>query len=162
MKKIIVITLSILATTAYGKGVAEMKDKAKEALNMKSKTADAVLINNKDMKWMAAEGFQGVNTATVQGDAAKGAHHSFMKFDSGFSAPLHNHTSDHYVAVIAGTLILNVDGVEHRLPAGSYFSFKNKKNHITSCAPGAECLLFADVRGKWDVVPQKESTISSH
>lgn len=159
MKKTIIIALSLLAATAYGKGVADIKTKVKD---MTSKIPDAVLMPAKDLKWMPAEGFKGVSTAAVEGDAAKGDHHSFMKFDSGFTAPLHTHTSDHYVTVIAGTVILNVDGVEHRLPAGSYFSFKNKKPHVTSCAPGAECLLFADVRGKWDVVPEKENKISSH
>jgi hypothetical protein len=27
--------------------------------------------------------------------------------------------------------------------------------HATRCEAGAECVLAMDVRGKWDVVPQK-------
>lgn len=154
MKNIIIIALSLLAATAYGKGKADMKMKA-------SKAPNAVIIEAKDIKWTSAEGFQGVNTAVIEGDATKGSHHAYMKFDSGFSAPLHHHSSDHFVSVITGTVILTVDGVERRLPAGSYFAFTNKKPHITSCAPGAECLLFTDVRGKWDVVPEKTNTIGS-
>lgn len=152
MKNIVIIALSLLAATAFGKGKADMKT---------SKASDAIFIEAKDMKWTAVEGFQGVQTAVVEGDATKGAHHAYMKFDSGFAAPLHHHTSDHYVTVITGTVLLNVDGVEHRLPAGSYFAFKNKKQHITTCVQGAECLLFTDVRGKWDVVPEKQETIGS-
>lgn len=153
MKKIMIIALSLLAATAYGKGKADMK--------MKSKGAEAVIIEAKDMKWTAVEGFQGVQTSVIEGDATKGSHHAYMKFDSGFSAPLHHHSSDHFVTVITGTVILNVDGMERRLPPGSFFSFKNKKMHTTACAPGTECLLFTDVRGKWDVVPEKTNTIGS-
>lgn len=152
MKNIMIIALSLLAATAYGKGKAGMKF---------SKAPEAVLIEAKDMKWTDVEGFKGVHTSVIEGDSTKGPHHAYMKFDSGFAAPLHHHTSDHYATVITGTVILNVDGVEHRLPPGSFFSFKNKKMHSTTCAQGSECLLFTDVRGKWDVVPEKQSTIGS-
>jgi quercetin dioxygenase-like cupin family protein len=75
----------------------------------------------------------------------------------GFAAPLHHHTADHFVTVIAATLVLNVDGQDHRLPAGSFFSFTGKKSHTTKCEPGAECVLANDARGKWDVVPDREA-----
>jgi len=117
---------------------------------------NATITEAKDIKWEPAPGMQGVYTATIEGNATKGAHHSFMKFDAGFAAPMHHHTSDHFVTVVAGTLILNVDGVEHRLPPGSYFSFKKKQPHTTACAAGTDCILFTDVRGKWDVVPEKK------
>jgi quercetin dioxygenase-like cupin family protein len=153
MRTILIVALSILGvtTSAFAKGQAATKSKA----------SDAVIIEAKDIKWSPVEGFAGVQSSTIEGDAAKGAHHSFMKFDAGFAAPLHTHTADHYVTVVAGTVILNVDGIEHRLPVGSYFAFKNKKAHTTTCMAGAECILFTDVRGKWDVTPVKESTISS-
>jgi uncharacterized cupin superfamily protein len=108
------------------------------------------------VKWADVSGMAGVHAATVEGDAGKGAHHAFLKLDGGFAAPLHHHTSDHFVAVVAGTLVLNVDGTEHQLPAGSYFSFAKKHVHSTSCAAGADCVLFIDSRGKWDVMPEKK------
>ncbi len=117
---------------------------------------NAMLVEAKDIKWEAVKDFPGVYTSTIEGNAMKGAHHSFMKFDAGFAAPLHHHSSDHFVTVVAGTLVLTVDGVEHRLPPGSYFAFKKKQPHMTTCAAGADCVLFTDVRGKWDVVPEKK------
>jgi hypothetical protein len=57
------------------------------------------------------------------------------------------------MAVVAGTLVLTVDGKENKLPPGSYFSFKGKGKHMTKCEAGADCILSMDVRGKWDVVP---------
>jgi quercetin dioxygenase-like cupin family protein len=124
-------------------------------VNAKGKPATATFVEAKDMKWTEVPGFPGVQTAVVEGDPAKGPHHSFMKFNAGFNAPMHHHTSNHFVTVISGTLVLTTEGMEHNLPAGSYFSFNNKTPHKTACAAGADCVLFLDVRGKWDIVPEK-------
>ena len=59
------------------------------------------------------------------------------------------------MTVVSGTLVLAVDGKETRLPPGSYFAFTGKKQHLTKCEAGADCVLFADARGKWDVVPDE-------
>ena len=122
----------------------------------KAQGSNAVFIESKDIHWNDVLGFAGVQTSVVEGDAAKGPHHVFMKFKGGFSTPLHHHTANHFMTVLAGTLVLTVDGQEHRLPAGSYFSFKNKGLHTTSCVAGNDCVLFGDVRGKWDVIPEKK------
>ena len=107
-----------------------------------------------DLKWNDVPNFPGVKMAVTSGDPAKGAAHFFMKFAPGFAAPMHHHNSDHFVTVVAGTLILNIDGKDAKLPAGSYFSFSGKKHHATRCDTGAECVLFLDARGKWDVIPE--------
>ena len=108
-----------------------------------------------DLKWQDVPGMQGVKLAAVHGDPNKGASHFFAKFSGGFSAPLHHHNANHYVTVVSGTLVLVVDGKEHKLPAGSFFSFDGKKPHETRCESGADCVLAIDARGKWDVVPEK-------
>jgi quercetin dioxygenase-like cupin family protein len=59
------------------------------------------------------------------------------------------------VNVLAGTLVLAIDGKEQKLPAGSYFSFTGRKPHATRCDAGADCMLAVDARGKWDVVAPK-------
>ena len=107
-----------------------------------------------DLKWNDVPNFPGVKMAVASGDPDKGAAHFFMKFAPGFAAPLHHHNADHYVTVIAGTLVLNIDGKDVKLPAGSYFSFSGKKPHTTKCDAGPECILFNDARGKWDVIPE--------
>ena len=116
-------------------------------------TAKAVLTPAADLKWAEVPGMAGVQMAVAQGDPSKGPSHFFIKFVPGFSAPLHHHTANHYVTVLAGTVVLKVDGADTKLPAGSYFSFTGMKPHTTSCDAGAECLLSIDARGKWDVVP---------
>jgi mannose-6-phosphate isomerase-like protein (cupin superfamily) len=117
----------------------------------------AVLMPAGDIKWTDVAGFQGVQMAALQGNPAKGPHHSLIKLAGGFMAPLHHHSPDHYVSVISGTLVLTVDGKENKLPPGSYFSFTGKKRHITKCEAGSDCILAIDARGKWDVLPEKSA-----
>lgn len=134
------LAFAALATPSYGK-----EDK---------KAGTAVLSPAADLKWNDVPGFQGVKMAVLQGDPAKGPHHSMIKFDGGFAAPLHHHSSDHYVTVVSGTLVLTVDGKETRLPAGSFFLFKGKMKHMTRAEAGSDCVLSLDVRGKWDVISE--------
>lgn len=107
-----------------------------------------------DIKWNDVPDFAGVKMAVLEGNHEKGPHHSMLKLPGGFTAPLHHHTSDHFVTVVSGTLVLTVDGKDAKLPAGSYFSFKGKKQHVTKCEAGADCVLTVDCRGKWDVLPE--------
>jgi len=108
-----------------------------------------------DLKWNDVANFPGVKMAVASGDPSKGAAHFFIKFAPGFAAPLHHHNADHFVSVVAGTVVLNIDGKDVKLPAGSYFSFAGKKPHTTKCDAGAECILFLDGRSKWDVIPEE-------
>ena len=118
------------------------------------KGGDAELMPAGSLKWSDVPGFPGVKITALQGNPDKGAHHSMLKLPGGFAAPLHHHTPDHYVTVVSGTLVLTVDGKETKLPPGSYFSFVGKKQHITKCESGADCVLSVDSRGKWDVLPE--------
>lgn len=113
----------------------------------------AVYILAADVRWSDVPGTPGVQIAPLQGDPGKGPSHFLLKFSGGFSAPVHHHTANHYVTVVAGTLVLTVDGKERKLGAGSYFSFSGKKRHATRCEAGPDCVLAMDARGKWDVVP---------
>jgi quercetin dioxygenase-like cupin family protein len=144
----VVVTLVSLSSFA-------LADKAKEPAPAPAAAAGtAMLTPATDLKWADVPGFKGVKMAAAEGDPTKGAAHFFIKFAPGFAAPLHHHSADHYVTVIAGTLVLGVDGKDVKLPAGSFFSFKGGKPHKTACAAGAECVLFLDARDKWDVVPE--------
>jgi quercetin dioxygenase-like cupin family protein len=114
----------------------------------------AVFATPSDLKWTDVPGATGVKMAVVTGNPAKGPGHFFIKFPAGFSAPEHHHTANHYVAVMQGTMVLGVDGKEHSLPTGSFFSFTGGKKHTTKCAEGGDCVVYIDSRGTWDVVPE--------
>ena len=127
---------------------------ASPAVAQGKKGGAAVTIVAADLKWNDVPNMTGVKIAVAGGDPAKGASHFFVKFTPGLSVPDHHHSADHFVSVMAGTIILTIDGKEVKLPAGSFFSFTGKKVHTTKCDTGAECMLFVDARSKWDVVPE--------
>jgi quercetin dioxygenase-like cupin family protein len=112
----------------------------------------AVLTAAADEKWADVPGFPGVKISPVEGNPEKGPSHFLIKFAPGFAAPLHHHSSDHYVTVLAGNMTMVVDGKEVKLGPGSFFQFTGKQKHETRCDAGAECELSVDSRGKWDVV----------
>lgn len=149
MRKTIAAAFALTMTVAVGMSSALAKDVIKE------KGGSATLIPAANLKWTDVPGFAGVQMAVLQGDPGKGAHHAMLKLPGGFTAPLHHHTADHYVTVVAGTVVLTVDGRDTRLPAGSYFSFTGKKQHLTRCDAGADCILSSDARKAWDVLPEK-------
>lgn len=114
----------------------------------------AVVTPTADVTWADA-GIPGVSTAAVDGDMKKGPSHFFLKYASGFAAPLHHHSPDHYVTTVSGNLVLVVNGKEHRLAPGSYFSLKGKAPHAARCEGQQDCVMFIDARGPWDVVVAK-------
>ncbi len=115
----------------------------------------AVLIPATDLKWTDVKDTPGVSVAAVSGNPDKGAAKMFIKLPAAFSAPLHHHSPDHSVVVVSGTIVMNVDGQDHTLPAGSYFSYTGKKQHTTKCTDAGPCVLYVDSHGKWDIVPEK-------
>jgi anti-sigma factor ChrR (cupin superfamily) len=113
----------------------------------------ANLVAAGELKWVDVPDTP-AKMATVKGDAAKGPHASFIKLPAGFSAPLHNHSADHQVAVAAGTLTMTPEGgTAKKLGPGSWFEFTGKKKHVTTCDAGADCVLFIVATAAWDLVP---------
>jgi quercetin dioxygenase-like cupin family protein len=113
----------------------------------------ATLVPAADVKWADVPGMDDVKMAVLGGAPDKGASHFLIKLSAGRTVPLHFHNPDHYAYVVSGTMTFGADGKEVSLPPGSYFSFVGKKKHTTRCDAGADCVIFMDARGKWDVVP---------
>jgi len=118
----------------------------------------AVHVPAGDLEWKdPGPDSNGVRYAAVSRDPLRGAARFFVKLPSGFSVGMHHHTADHFGVVVSGTLVQNVDGQDVTMPAGSYFSYTGKKQHTTRCTDPAGCILFMDVQGKWDVVPERSA-----
>ena len=115
--------------------------------------AAATFIPMSDLKWSAAA-VPGVSTAVVEGDMTKGPSHFYLKYDAGLVTPVHHHSPDHYVTVVSGTLVLTVDGKEHRLGPGSFFALTDKAKHAARVEGKEPAVMFIDARGAWDVVPE--------
>jgi quercetin dioxygenase-like cupin family protein len=106
------------------------------------------------VKWTDA-GVPGVKIAAVHGDPSKGASHFMLQYPAGFVSPEHHHSPDHYVTVLSGSLVMTVDGTDHKAGPGSFFAFNKRKPHIAKCEGTAPCVMSIDARGKWDVVLPK-------
>jgi hypothetical protein len=114
----------------------------------------AVLIPAGELKWAVPPNSPpGVQVAVLWGDPAKGAFGALHKFVAGFAVPLHFHSAGYRGVVVSGTFLQTVEGEsEKSLTAGSYFAYTGKKKHVSKCAEGAECVVFIDSGGAWDVV----------
>ena len=113
--------------------------------------AKSVVTPVASVTWTPA-GVPGVSIAPVEGDMAKGPCHFYLKYDAGFTAPMHHHSPDHYVTVVSGTVALTTDGKETKLGPGSYFALLNKAPHAARVEGKEACVMFIDARGPWDVV----------
>lgn len=115
---------------------------------------NAVLRAASELKWVDAPGVKGVQQAAVWGDPAKGAHGSFAKFASGAETPLHTHTAMGRSVVVSGTIISAPEGQKPKeLGPGSFFSLPAGMRHTTSCKAGAECVIFSQWQGAFDLKP---------
>lgn len=113
--------------------------------------AQSPVVSVADLPWKGI-GVPGVSIAVVNGDTSKGPGHFFLKYNKGFVAPLHFHSADHFWITVTGTLILTVDGKEHRLAPGSFVASVNKMKHAGRCEGPEDCVMFVDTRAAWDAV----------
>lgn len=95
----------------------------------------------------------GATRAIVWGDAEKGPYGAYTRFEPGFIAPLHYHSSEMNFMVLRGAYIYWPEsGPERRVEAGSYIRIPAGETHECS-ADAKEGVLFYDVsHGKFDVV----------
>ena len=111
------------------------------------------VVTQADLQWRDM-GVPGVVSATVSGDMSKGPSRFFLKYPAGFVTPNHHHSRDHYVTLISGAITLRVDGVEHKLGPGAYFSLTGQP-HVATVDGNSEALFFIQADGPWDVVAEK-------
>lgn len=115
---------------------------------------ETMVVAKADLKWKEM-GVPGLATAQVSGDMTKGASRFFLKYPVGLVTPKHHHTTDHYVALISGTVILTVDGKDHTLGPGSYFALTKKSPHVAKVVGNEEAVFFIQADQPWDVVMEK-------
>jgi quercetin dioxygenase-like cupin family protein len=107
-----------------------------------------------ELTWVDAPGVKGVQQAVVWGDAAKGEHGVFARFASGTEVPLHTHTATGRSVVVSGTILSAPGGQKPKeLGPGSYFSLPGGMRHTTGCKAGAECVIYSQWLGAFDLKP---------
>lgn len=106
------------------------------------------------IKWEEGP-IKGTRVAKLWGDWLKGGPYGVLiKFDAGLMHPLHKHSQSLKIVVLSGTFVHQPEGgTETKLSPGSYLLQAAGKNHISGCAPGAECEFFMTSGDKFDLIP---------
>jgi quercetin dioxygenase-like cupin family protein len=114
----------------------------------------AVMRTASEMKWVDIPDAKGAQQAVVFGNVEKGPHGAFVKFAAGTEVPLHTHTAASRSVVITGTMMEGLEGQRPKeLGPGSYFYLPGDLKHTTACKAGAECVIYTDWSGAFDLKP---------
>ena len=105
------------------------------------------------IKWEAGP-LKGTHVAKLWGDWMKpGPYGVLVKFEAGLMNPLHKHTQTLKIVVLSGTFVHQpAGGAETRLGPGSYLLQAGGQNHVSGCAPGADCEFFMTSADKFDLI----------
>ncbi|MDP9360064.1 MAG: DUF4437 domain-containing protein [Acidobacteriota bacterium] len=152
MKQPRVIIAAVVAMLVLSMSVVALADKGGKTMKKDVVwPADAI-------KWEDGP-LKGSHVAKLWGDWMKGGPYGVLvKFDAGLMNPLHKHTQSLKIVVLSGTFVHQpAGGVETRLGPGSYLMQASGMNHVSGCAPGADCEFFMTSGDKFDLILAKEA-----
>ena len=137
--------LGVLLTTAFGQA-----QKASTGNNMKS----VIYVTAEKATYKQAP-TGGVSMATVWGDPDKGVHGTFTKFEPGFDAGMHTHTSDVWIVVIKGAYLYKDDAGEKHVGPGEFLLVPGGHKHWSGGDKTEGALFYEEASGKFDSIPAK-------
>jgi len=152
MRNLTKLLLGGVLTFAALPVIGQAQETAKPAA--KPATRRAVLRSASELKWVDIPESKGAQQAVVWGNPQRGAHGSFAKFAGGTEIPLHMHSAGSRSVVISGTMMEGLEGQQPKeLGPGSYFSIPGEVTHTTACKAGAECMIYTEWQGAFDLKP---------
>jgi quercetin dioxygenase-like cupin family protein len=98
---------------------------------------------------------KGVSQAAIWGDMVNGAHATFTKFEPGFDAGTHTHTSDISIVVIKGAYLYKDDAGEKRVGPGDFLFVPGGHKHWSGGDKTEGALFYEEGSGKFDSIPAK-------
>ena len=111
-----------------------------------------------EVKW---DDLSGLKIGTLAGDYKKGAYGALVRVPAGYTSQLHSHTGAYEAVEINGTSshwMRGEDGTKaKKMTPGSYWSIPAKMEHVSSCAAGADCVMFISQKVKYDALPAKDA-----
>jgi len=102
-----------------------------------------------------ASQMKGVSMEAVWGDADKGAHGTFTKFDPGYDAGMHTHTNDVSIVVVKGAYLYKDEGGERRVGPGDYLFVPGAHKHWSGGDKTEGAVFYEEGPGKFDLIPAK-------
>jgi quercetin dioxygenase-like cupin family protein len=96
-----------------------------------------------------------VSMATIWGNPEKGAHATYTKFEPGYDAGMHTHTSDVWIVVIKGAYLYKDEGGEKRVGPGDFIRVPGGHKHWSGGDKTEGALFYEEGSGKFDKVAAK-------
>ena len=116
-------------------------------------------IASEEVKW---DDVGGPKLGLLTGEYKKGPYGALMRIPAGFTSPLHSHTGAYEAVQISGTSshwVKGEDGTKaKKMTPGSYWSMPAKLEHVSACAPGADCIFYVWQKTKFDYVLTTDAT----
>ena len=97
----------------------------------------------------------GVSMATLWGDPDRGAHGTYTKFDPGYDAGMHTHTSDVWIVVVKGAYLYKDEAGDKRVGPGDFLRVPGGHKHWSGGDKTEGALFYQEGSGKFDRIPAK-------
>jgi quercetin dioxygenase-like cupin family protein len=98
---------------------------------------------------------KGVSMVALWGDQDKGAHATFSKFEPGYDAGMHTHTSDLWIVGVKGAYLYKDEAGEKRVGPGDYLFVPGGHKHWSGGDKTEGAVFYEEGAGKFDSVPAK-------
>jgi quercetin dioxygenase-like cupin family protein len=98
---------------------------------------------------------KGVSIAALWGDQDEGAHATFSKFEPGYDAGMHTHTSDLWIVGVKGAYVYKDEAGEKRVGPGDYLFVPGGHKHWSGGDKTEGAVFYEEGSGKFDRVPVK-------
>ena len=97
----------------------------------------------------------GASMAILWGDPDKGAHATYTKFNPGYEAGMHTHTSDVWIVVLKGAYLYKDEGGDKRVGPGDFLRVPGGHKHWSGGDKTEGALFYEEGSGKFDLKPAK-------
>lgn len=145
--------VAALASTALASPNMPQPPAPAPATPMVNFTKCSASLDTAKLTFTAMEGMAGISMAVVSGDPKTGAYVAVHKWAAGTTTPVHTHSLESKVMVLAGTLTLKAGNHTFSMAKGSTFSTGGNEQHKTDCAAGADCYFCMEQTGAFDFKP---------
>jgi quercetin dioxygenase-like cupin family protein len=127
-----------------------------QAQKQSSKNKKSVVYVAADRATFKQSPMAGVSMAVLWGDPDKGPHGTFTKFEPGYDAGLHTHTSDVWLVVIKGAYLYKDEAGEKRVGPGDFIRIPGGHKHWSGGDKSEGALFYEEGSGKFDRIAAKE------
>jgi quercetin dioxygenase-like cupin family protein len=127
-----------------------------QAQKQSSKNKKSVVYVAADQATFKPSPMGGVSMAVLWGDPDKGPHGTFTKFEPGYDAGLHTHTSDVWLVVIKGAYLYKDEAGEKRVGPGDFMRIPGGHKHWSGGDKTEGALFYEEGSGKFDRIAAKE------